>query len=239
MLTHLKFSAELNGVSASPFCLKVDILLAMSGLQYTAVLGPDALMNAPKGKLPVMKDGEELIADSEFIKKYLETKYNADFSGGYSEAELAVAHAFTRMAEHSLYFVTVCTRWLPDENFAVIEREFFGILPAEMRSKFAGEARENVRLKTAKQGYGQHTKEECLALGHDDLQAISTQLGAKPYLMGATPCFADAAVGAQVLCALSDMPNSSWKETVEQFPNLVAYANRLKKAYPVGAMAAA
>ncbi|KZL17969.1 hypothetical protein PsAD2_02702 [Pseudovibrio axinellae] len=239
MLTHMKFSAELNDISASPFCMKIDILLAMAGLQHEESIGPEAVMKAPKGKLPVMKDGEELIADSEFIKKLLETKYNADFSGGYTEAELAVAHAFTRMAEHSLYFVTVCTRWLPDENFAIIEKEFFGFMPDQMRSTFANKARDTVRKKTNHHGYGQHTLEERLALGRDDLQAIATQLGDKPYLMGETPCFADAAVGAQILGTLADLPDSSSKETTEKFPNLVAYAERIKKTYPVRAKTAA
>ncbi len=236
MLTHHKFSAQLNGVSASPFCLKVDILLAMAGLSHEVLAGPDALPSAPKGKLPVLKDGDSLIADSEFIRMHLEDNYSADFSGGYSSQELAVAHAFTRMAEHSLYFVTVSSRWLPDENFAVIEREFFGMLPADMGKSLAAQARENVIAKLTKHGYGEHTWEERLALGRADLQAISVQLGDKPYLLGDRPCFADAAIGPQILCTLSDLPFSRWKETTEQFPNLVAYANRIKEAYPEDVM---
>ncbi|GHB29640.1 hypothetical protein GCM10007094_17490 [Pseudovibrio japonicus] len=239
MLTHHKFSAKLNGVSASPFCLKVDILLAMAGLSHDVLEGPAALQTAPKGKLPVMKDKEELIADSEFIKRHLILNYNADFSGGYSEDELAVAHAFVRMAEHSLYFVTVCTRWLPDENFAIIERDFFGALPEDIRSPMASESRKSVITKVNNHGYGQHTWQERLALGRADLQAISTQLADKPYLLGDRPCFADAAIGAQILCALSDLPFARWKETVEQFPNLVAYANHIKEAYPEETLQAA
>lgn len=239
MLTHHKFSAKLDGVSASPFCLKVDILLAMAGLSHNVLEGPAALQTAPKGKLPVMKDNEELIADSEFIRRHLVVNYNADFSGGYSETELAVGHAFMRMAEHSLYFVTVCTRWLPDENFAIIEDQFFGILPPEMRSSLANESRKSIIAKVNNHGYGQHTWKERLALGRADLQAISTQLGDKPFLLGDRPCFADAAIGAQILCTLSNLPFSGWKETTEQFPNLVAYASRIKETYPEKATEAA
>ena len=231
MLTHLKFDAKLAGIAASPFCLKVDMLLAMARLPYEDCLGLEALPQAPKGKLPVLKDAEQLIADSEFIRMHLQERFNVDFSGGYNPQQLAIGHAFTRMAEHSLYFITVCHRWLPDENFAVIKDTFFASLPAHMRSTLAQQARQNIQSKTAMHGYGEHTPQERFQLARQDLQALSDQLADKPYLLGETPCFADACVASQLLAALTPLPEDSWRILVEEFPALISYTHRMHDQY--------
>jgi hypothetical protein len=36
-------------------------------------------------------------------------------------------------------------------------------------------------------GMGRHTREEIIKIVHDDLQALSSQLGKRPYLMGDKP----------------------------------------------------
>ena len=53
-------------ISPSPFSVKSLALMELSGLAYTRVHGDPR--RTPKGKLPILVDGERVIADSDLFK---------------------------------------------------------------------------------------------------------------------------------------------------------------------------
>ncbi|MEM7674702.1 MAG: glutathione S-transferase C-terminal domain-containing protein [Myxococcota bacterium] len=56
--------------NASPFNMKAEALLKMAGLSYDAV---EALpQKGPKGKMPTLIDGDQVIGDSSFIQRHLD-----------------------------------------------------------------------------------------------------------------------------------------------------------------------
>ena len=70
MITLYQFPPAWGLPNASPFCMKVETYLRMCNLPYTTVnvLNP---AKGPKGKLPYITDGSNIVADSGLILDYL------------------------------------------------------------------------------------------------------------------------------------------------------------------------
>ena len=58
---------------------------------------------APKGKLPYIEDGDEVLADSGFIALHLK-----DWDTGLNPAELALSVAMQRLLEEHLHWAPYC-----------------------------------------------------------------------------------------------------------------------------------
>ena len=87
-------------------------------------------------------------------------------------------------------------------------------------------ARRQVRARLKGQGFGRHSRPEIERLAAADLASLSDVLGAKPWLMGAEPCGADATVWSFVAGALCPHFESPIRRSAENHPNLVAYRDR-------------
>lgn len=85
MITLYAFHPGFGMPSGSPFVVKTMIHLAMAKQAYEIEIAHD-LSAAPKGKLPYIRDNGDIIADSEMIRKHLETRYGIDFDPGLSPA---------------------------------------------------------------------------------------------------------------------------------------------------------
>lgn len=177
----------------SPFCMKAEILLKMSGVNYRTEIMADP-RKAPKGKLPYIADGNQTIADSSLIKRHLEQQHGADFDPGLSTREKAIGHAMARMTEERLYWVTVYSRWLDAENWPAIKQFWFGGMPPVLRSLVPVLALRQVRTNLNAQGIGRHEPEDIYAFGAQDLAALATQLGDQSFLFGDQPTSLDAVV---------------------------------------------
>ena len=92
------------------------------------------------------------------------------------------------MLEDHLYFALLHARWMDDANWAKGPIHFFDGAPEGVASA----ARERVRAMLHGQGLGRHSDAEIADLAARSLEALSVFLGDKPYLMGETPCGADA-----------------------------------------------
>ena len=65
---------------SSPFVIKAEVQLQMAGLPYRKA--PGIPPQAPKGKIPWIDDGGEIVCDSTFIRAHLERKYGIDLDQG-------------------------------------------------------------------------------------------------------------------------------------------------------------
>ena len=86
----------------SPFAMKGDMLMKMSGIDYRAE--PGDVTKTPKKKLPVLLDHGEVITDSTFIRLHLEQKYGIDFDAGLDARQRAIAcrHSASCAGESSI-----------------------------------------------------------------------------------------------------------------------------------------
>jgi glutathione S-transferase len=231
MIALNRFGPYMGLPDGSPFCVKADVLLKMSGLAYQTEIG--SLGKAPKGKLPFIVEKGRKIADSSLIRMYLEDQHGIDFDKGLNAEQKAQAWAFEKLCEDNLYWGTVHFRWMNDANFDRGPRTFFNEAPAVLRPLIIPAVRRKVRRDLRGQGLGRHTPAEIDRLMIRGYDAIAAQLGSKSFLMGDTPCGADATIFAWILsitCPLFDTPI---RTAAERHANLVAYRDRgMVRWYP-------
>ena len=213
----------------SPFVCKAEILLKMAEVPYTSnpySTDMRAFNKAPKGKLPYLDDAGTIVTDSTFIRWHLEQRHGADFDKGLTPEQKGVAWAVEKMCEDHLYWAIVDSRWVVDANFNKGPVSFFGKAPALVRPLVVGMARRQVRSRLKGQGFGRHSRPEIERLAVADLVSLSNVLGAKPWLMGAEPCAADASVWSFVAGTLCPVFESPIRSAAERHANLVSYRDR-------------
>jgi glutathione S-transferase len=231
MITLYTFGPAFGLPDPSPFVTKAELLLKMAGLSYRC--DAKGFRKAPKGKLPYIDDDDELVADSTFIRWHIEKKYRFDFDRGLGAEQRAVAWAFEKMAEDSLYWAAVNERWMDEGNFRKGPAQFFQSVPALIRPLAIGYIRRQLRRTLHGQGTGRHDTAEITALASRSVDAIADYLGQKPYFMGAEPVGVDAtmfAFVAGVLCPVFDSPT---RTAAGRHANLARYVGRMTaRFYP-------
>lgn len=229
MLTLHTFGPMFGLPDPSPFVIKADVLMKMSGLAYRCQIS--GLRGAPKGKLPFIDDDRMKIADSTFIRMHIESKYRVDFDAHLSDAEKGVAWSLEKMLEDHLYWAIVYARWMDDTNFAKGPRHFFDSAPAVIQPLVANMIRRSVRKTLYAHGLGRHSDAEIAMLAKRAIDSVAAVLGDKPYLMGNARCGADATVFGFIASALCPLFESPIRTHAENHKNLVAYCDRLREEF--------
>ena len=228
-ITLYGFGSAFGLPDPSPFVTKVIVLLKMANLPFERKRA--GLSGAPKGKIPYIVDDGATVGDSTFIRAHIEKKYGFDFDAGFSPAERGVAWAFEKMMEEQVYFALVHSRWIDDASFERGPRHFFKAVPAPLRPLIVPYVRRQVRKQLHGQGMGRHSLAEVIVLSKRAFDALSAQLGDKPFLMGEQPCGADAGVFGQVAGAVSPFFDNELTALARSYPNLLAYSERLMAKY--------
>jgi glutathione S-transferase len=229
MITLYTFGAYWGLPDPSPFVMKADMLLKLSRLPYEA--NTRGFPKAPKGKLPYLRDGDTVVADSTFIRLYLEKQYAIDFDKHLSAHDRGVAWAAEKMLEDHLYWVIVYWRWLNDANFERGPKAFFDRAPALIRPMVIPMVRKRVRATLHAHGIGRHSEAETTALAARGIESLAQMLGDQPYFMGSTPCGADATVFAFVASILVRQFESPIRDQAARMSNLVAYHDRMMREF--------
>jgi glutathione S-transferase len=209
----------------SPYVTKTEVQLKMAGLAYRKVQGRRE--DSPKGQVPYIDAGGQRIADSTFIRGYLERTFGLDFDKGLDARARAEAWAIERMVENHLGWVATQARWLDADNFAKGPAHFFDDAPDGVREALRRDVQQRVRENVFAVGIGRHSEPEIVALGLRSLAALSTILGDSAYLMGPRPCGADATVFGMLAYVLTPFFESELRRQAEAFGNLTAYVDRL------------
>ena len=228
MITLYQFGSAWDTEDPSPFCLKMLYYLRLAGLPFETVASMRNLRDAPKGKLPYIRDGDKVIADSAFIIDYLKQTYGDRLGDGYTAEQLAVGRCVARMLEESTYWAVVHNRWMDPDNWENLTKpQFFGSLPWPMKALVPAMLHRGLRRSMKGQGMGRHTPDEINEIGRRDLAAVADILGDKPFLLGPVPSEYDATVYAFLVCAARPPHPSPMKDFVLSQPNLVAYMERM------------
>jgi len=227
MITLYTFPEAFGLRNVSPFCLKVEMALTWLNIDFNIVLESDP-RKSPKGKLPYIVVDGEVIADSELIFEYLETRSGAGLYGGLTEQEYARGVAYTRLVEDHLYWMLVASRWIDDGWFPNIKQGFFGQLPPVIRSVAAGIARKQVSKTYELHGLGKHNLQEQSGFARRDFRALSGALRQSDYLLGDRLTVFDFGA-ASLLAGIYDNEPATWVTNIAQeFPILREYAERVQ-----------
>lgn len=212
--------------SPGPFAIKTEVHLKLMQLQYEKRF--EGYADAPKGKLPyIEEDDGTVVADSTFIRFFLERRYGIDLDAGFDADGRALAWSVERLVEDQLYWAMVHTRWAIDGNFEKGPAHFFDHLPADRQDAARQKQRRAVLGYLDGQGIGRHSPAEIAELARIGYAALSRLLGDKPYLLGDRPCGADASIFGQLASVLTPFFEGPVRDAAARQPNLVAYAERM------------
>jgi len=216
--------------NGSPFCGKADILLKEAGLDFTTVM-PENPKGFSKGKLPVLKDGDEIIEDSEFIRLHLIEKYGATLDRGLSVEAKAVGHAVCRMLDERTVYGLAWSRWVEDEGWVQAKEIFLGGDADGIGEPMRREIREGYTFA----GFGRHSAEEQRQFIQSDIDCVATLLGAQEWFLANQPTYLDASVFSYVANFYAS-PIKTWLiPMAAKHDNLVAYFERgMERWYPEG-----
>lgn len=233
MIVLHQFDSVFGLPNASPFCMKLETFLKMSGLPYQIepVRDPTA---TPKGKAPFVEIDGEAVGDSALIARLLEEHYGIDLDRGLTPGERAASHAFCVMLEERTYFALLHERWIDERNWPIVRDAYLGDLPPPIQDQI----RERTRGRLAGQGMGVHRQEEIQALAIGDIDAIAAWLSEMPFFMGGAPTKADCTVHAFVCNLLGGPFATPISDAARRHPNLVAYNGRMLDRFWAKAAAA-
>lgn len=224
MITLHTFGPAFGLPDPSPFVTKAEVLLKLAGQPYRCQLAD--VRKAPKGKLPYITDDGQTVADSTLIRFHLEDKYGIDFDKALSPEQKGIAWSLEKLLEDHLYWIVVRERWMDDTNFNAGPRHFFAKIPLPVRGLVTTLVRRQVRRDLWGQGLGRHDAAEISRITQRGIDACAAILGDKPFVMGASPCGADATLFAFMLGGLRPSLKSDVCSHIERHKNLVAYTDR-------------
>lgn len=226
------YSAFMGEPSGSPFCTKAMCLLEMGKFDWKPVFIADP-SKAPKKKLPVLIDGEKIIADSDQIRDYLEGVKGAKYDQGLNDRDIATSRLLIRTLEEHLYFAGMYERWMIEENWKHVKPLYFSSLPFPLNKVIPNMVRKSVKAQTIAQGMGRHTLDEQFDRTRKDVDAVNAILGDKPFLFGDEPTSADATAVPFLRASLVNPHRSKLCEHIASQKKLVAYLDRGKDTlYP-------
>ena len=229
MLKLYQFERAWDIPNLGPFCCKTETYLRMAAIEYEIKVTLPS--EAPKGKLPYIEDGDEVLADSGFIVMHLKTNYK-DLDAGLNPAELALSVAMQRLLEEHLYWGILFSRWqYTGANWLVTKEAMFGAMPANIRELTAIYYHHTIKQQIHGHGMGRHKSKEIFALGMQDIDALAACLGDKEYFLGDTPTSLDASAFGILINTIGCPIESPLKEYALIKTNLVNFIDRIKACY--------
>jgi glutathione S-transferase len=206
---------ELYQFELSAYCEKVRLALDYKSLDYRKIevtpgVGQiDVFRMSGQRQVPVLKDGNEVIADSTAILRYLDRTYPDRPLTPTAPAEAALATLLEAWADDSFYadarkvFLATLgqdpgyrTALLPEETPDPL-KTLVGFIPGELFGVMgAGVGLSSEVVTSAKAGLGR------------SLTSLCSLLESRPYLTGNQPSMADVAVAA--ISVLVKMPSTPY-----------------------------
>ena len=231
MIKLYSFGPSFGVADPSPFILKVDAYMQMANIEYQNYPDNSNIRKAPKGKLPFIIDADKTIADSEFIIAYLQEKYQVKLDSHLSDEQKAMAYLIGKSLDENLYWCLVYSRWVHEDTWVLVKKEFFSSLPFPVRFAVAPLIRKGIISALHKQGLGRHSEQEINLIADKTFQALSDVLGDKTYFFGDKPCTFDATAFGFLAQFITISLDNEINELARKYTNLVDYCNNMSDKY--------
>lgn len=211
----------------SPFCVKAEMALTYLQLDFE-IENTLELNKAPKGKVPWIDD-DGIIADSELVLSHLDKKTDGGLYGHLTNEEKALGTAFIRLAEDHLYWMIVASRWLNDEWFENVKRDFFSKLPWPLRHIVPVVARKQTRRAYNLHGLGRHSHEEQLTFLDRDIEALTARLKDHDYIASDRMTVYDFGVTGILASSMDNQPETWVSARMNKEQSLRDYIERVQE----------
>jgi glutathione S-transferase len=189
MLTLYSYPRLFGVADNNGYGLKVFAFLKLAGVPFTHEHIFDA-SKAPRGQLPYIDDGGEVVGDSETILAYVTKKYRLTIDAALSPAQRATNLLITRMLD-DLYWVMSYSRW-KDERYWPLFRDALKRELPHLTDEGLLKAKEYNAQRYYYQGIGRFEPDAAMARGIADLTALAEFIPAGAYVHGKAPSSIDA-----------------------------------------------
>lgn len=200
-LTLIQFSNLCPQSTFSPPCGKVQMALAFKGLEYEVEnvgSGKQIRHYNPRGRLPVLCFGTEIVCDSSDILDELDRRFPDPPLAPSEPGALARVKIWEDWGDEVLYFYGVYLRWQIPENFAAFERQKLKQMPRPFRWFVPKVLRRMVLQRLSGQGVGLKSVEVVLRELHEAFALIDQQLSESSFLTGEQVTRADFSVASLI-----------------------------------------
>ncbi|MFY9642059.1 MAG: glutathione S-transferase family protein [Rhodomicrobium sp.] len=219
---------DLFGVADNnPYGLKIFAFLKLCNLPFRHARVLDS-KDAPRGQLPYIEDGGELIGDSDAIVAHLIEKYALTIDAALNPAKRDTGLLVRRMLD-DLYWVMSYSRWKDDRYWPEF-RDAFLRAHASVGADALEAARNYNFQRYYYQGIGRYEPAAVYERGLADLKVLAHLVPADEYLFGPAPCSADAGIYGFLANIYFYGIETPLKACVAAHPNLVRHCLALHAA---------
>ncbi|HEX9792561.1 MAG TPA: glutathione S-transferase family protein [Planctomycetota bacterium] len=234
-LTLYQYSGATPHTTFSPPCAKVQMALHFKGLAFEVrnMGSPRHIRRLnPRGRVPVLRIGEELVADSSDILDLLEARFPEPPLVPSDPKARAEARLWEDWADEVLYFYGANLRWRDDESFARLLPAMFGGMPRLLQASIGAYVRRMVVRRLKGQGVGLKDMTTCRRETWECFDLLAMRLDDRRWLAGEALSRADLAAAGVIdqFASTSLMPESAAQ--VAARPALVAWLERVHQAAP-------
>jgi len=219
----------------SPFALKLEAFLRLSGIPYIV---ESKVAFGPKGKSPwVNLEGSgRPMGDSQFIVEELTRREKGKEATqqrlprgdvDLKPVDAAAVEALRIVVEEQLFWVVIYWRYTLDRCKTFLSTQRF---PRFLNYTFPLFMVRGIRQKAEMQGLAIHTPEEVFLIGKNVCRILSTFLDDRLFFCGDLPGTADCAIWGGLAQIRWNAPGTEYEALVtEDFPKLAAYCDRMKE----------
>jgi glutathione S-transferase len=227
MLTLYSYPTLFGVADNNGYGLKVFAFLKLAGVPFKHEHIFDA-SKAPRGQLPYVVDGDEVVGDSETILAYVTDKYRLTIDAALSPAQHATNLLVTRTLD-DLYWVMSYSRW-NDERYWPKFRDALKREHPHLTDDGLIKAKEFNAQRYYYQGIGRYEPDAAMARGLADLRALSELIPAGAYVHGKQPTGIDAGIYGFIANIYFYDIDTPLKQFVIAHDNLVRHCRSIHEA---------
>jgi glutathione S-transferase len=191
MLTLYSYPTLFGVADNNGYGLKVFAFLKLAAVPFVHEHIFDA-SKAPRGQLPYIVDGSDIVGDSETIIAYVTKKYAVALDAQLAPAQRTTNLLITRMLD-DLYWVMSYSRW-KDERYWHLFRDALLREHPNLTVEGLAKAKEFNAQRYYYQGIGRFDPDAAMARGLADLAAIAELIPPRGFVHGEKPTSIDAAI---------------------------------------------
>lgn len=213
--------------TVSPFCLKLDAFLRMTGIEHTSITAGTPF-GGPKRKAPWIEYKGAKLGDSTFIIDYLKQEFTKDPDAHLSAEQRGQGVAIQRLIEENLYWCMVYDRWVREENWSRLKATVLGSLPPALKPILPPIARRGVKKQLEGHGMGLHSPTDIEAISAKDIGALAALLGDRQWFFGDQVTTTDACVYSLLANIAFVEFESPMKAQIAAHQNLTDWLHRFR-----------